>query len=340
MSANQQEVRRGSQLVNNNVLRSQMATLRDKRLIPEDTRIRRFAYQACMEHMSMPAHLSGQQSGQVPPGKLVLFETTPVTIQNLSVDKEEQAGPAIEGTLLAGTQIANLMTQYEEVGFMELLPLRGLEDPEAESLFDQAHPPLDFAVEQRLIQPCIYSLAGGADQEYDADPLTGRREVCGACRQQLITVLLNSEPSSEVAELLEVLRLSVDMGVGFFTGRWNGFKGEIRSGAPGPREAPRAKELNPGMLYIMRQVHGRTPEDLHMAEVTAGARASAAVVQQAMAGMQPQPAPVQVVDTEAIKAQLREEMREEMRQMAAEQKQAEEVASPAAAEKKTAPKKG
>jgi hypothetical protein len=240
----------------NTIRQSQALTDKDKNLEPEDMRTRRFGYQPGFPLMEMHPRECGQQLGRIEPGVLTLFDLFSLKLQNPSVDASDPSGPVIDGESLPGHQVRNLMMQYREFGFRELLALRGMDNVAAVDLFFEAHPPLSFAVDQGIAAPCMY-------EGEDVDEKTGQREVCITCRRDLVDALLKSGPTDAVKALLLQLRECIQVGRAHMASEWAKVKSELNT-KPNPGMAPTLGSLKDDHYFFMRQLHERTPQALEM----------------------------------------------------------------------------
>lgn len=231
------------QFSSNTSMRSIMMSEEQKVYRPEDLRSRRFGYNPGWEGMMMPANLCGLQTGRVLPGRLTLFETGPLSVQNWSVDAQDPSPPNLMGELLAGSQVQNLLMWYEVHGFREIDALRTMEDAEAREIFTAVHPLLKTGVGQGAIEPCVYDL-----------------DVCITCRGEYLKQVLKAVPAGSVFQsAAERLIESVTAGKTHMKNMWGTWITEMAARrTPGGRGIAELTEDN---LCIMRQIHQRTPDE-------------------------------------------------------------------------------
>lgn len=247
MSTEQQQISQPSRglLSRGTTARTIRAEWRDQRVEPEDWRTRRFGYNPGFLMMMDSVH-TGLQTSLIEPGLLILFESGPVKRQNWDVDPESNKAPDREAELLAGEGLTNISMQYREMGWREILPLRGLEDEAAEELFYYAHPPLEECVRMNLIEPCLYGLS-----------------VCITCRKNALQALSGKLPFQAI-DTHKVVTESVTVGERYMRAQWNIFRGELIESTSSNRGRATIGKLEEGHLFFMRQLHERTPADLEL----------------------------------------------------------------------------
>lgn len=265
MSTQQQQI---SNLLNANTVASSIQReWRDMRAVPEDLRTRRFGYNPGFQ-MQMDPVISGLQKTMIDAGVLILFESGPVRRQNMSVDPEDNAPPDRDAELLAGEGLGAIYQQNAHMGWREVLPLRGLGNEEAVDIFYYAHPPLSECVQNRLIEPCPYSL-----------------EVCITCRQNAIRALKGNVPL-KAAPTLEVLEESVAVGRSYMLAQWNAWVGELAESQGVNRPRMALGQLQEGHFFFMRQLHERTPSDKDLYRLRMQSEMNADVLKEALAQQQ------------------------------------------------------
>lgn len=234
--------------------------LGDRRMQPEDMRTRRFGYNPGWK-MQMDPVLSGLQTNLIQPGVLLLFETSPISRQNPSVDKDDRTPPNILTELLAGHALGNVAFQNEALGFRELLPIRGKGNQEAVSLFYHVHPTLQECVEHKVIPPCLYP----------------EQDVCMTCRAGFFKTL---NVNSVAGEVLKVLKESVSVGRSEMAVRWGTNVSEVASTRAGVNRDIALGALTDDHTFMMKQLHARTPEDMELAKIAAQSDAQARVMEE------------------------------------------------------------
>jgi len=232
----------------------------DRRMQPEDMRTRRFGYNPGWK-MQMDPTLSGLQRTLIDAGVLLLFETSPVSRQNPSVDKDDRTPPNIITEFLAGHGLGNVLFQNAELGFRELLPIRGKGNQEAASLFYVVHPTLKECVEHKVIPACLYP----------------EQDVCMTCRAGFFKTL---NVNSTAGELLKVLKESVSVGRAEMATRWGTNVSEVASTRAGVNRDIALGTLTDDHTYMMKQLHARTPEDMELAKIAAQSDAQARVMEE------------------------------------------------------------
>lgn len=270
MSTNQQEIDPNavapelSHLINTGSIAQSIlnpSDLGDRRMQPEDMRTRRFGYNPGWK-MQMDPVLSGLQTNLIQPGVLLLFETSPISRQNPSVDKDDRTPPNILTELLAGEGLRNVAFQNEALGFRELLPLRGKGNNDAVGLFYRVHPTLRECVEHKVIPPCLYP----------------EQDVCMTCRAGFFKTL--NGVNSAAGALLTVLKESVSVGRAEMATRWGSNVSEVASTRAGVNRDIALGSLTEDHMFMMKQLHARTPEDMELAKIAAQSDAQARVMEE------------------------------------------------------------
>lgn len=250
---------RASLISNRTVAQSILSEWKDDRLEPEDKRTRRFGYNPALQLQMDPIH-SGLQMRSIEAGRLILFETSPISRQNKSVDKDDRDPPAVMMELLAGEGLGAVFHQNHAMGFRELLPLRGKSDDEALDLFYLVHPPLFECVDHGIIPKCIYEL-----------------DVCVTCRMAVLKTMQGLP--QEAAPLLAVLRESVSVAYSYIASEWRKYTAEVAGTKAGTNRNIALGALTDDHLFFMQQLHGRTPDDMELAKIAANAEAQARVME-------------------------------------------------------------
>lgn len=283
MSTNEQDI--NSQippgfLSSNTIAQSILSEQRDRRLEPEDLRTRRFAYNPGFR-MEMDSVWSSLQNRLIPAGCLILFETSPVSRAKHSVDKDDKTPPNEIVDFLAGDGLRNVYQQYSGMGFRELLPLRGFTDSKAVGLFAAVHPRLRDCYEQGIIEPCVYGPTEcGCDNRGECDYCT---YVCITCRFNFLEKLrLRISPA--LKPLFDLVNESVTVGRATMASMWNVIVGEVAAAqSPGTNARGVLANITEDHMFIMRQLHQRTPSEMELAKISMNAKAQADVMKFAMA---------------------------------------------------------
>jgi hypothetical protein len=251
----------------NTTAQSILSEHRDRRYEAEDLRERRFGYNPGFIMEMDPIH-SGLQLSVIEPGKLILFETGPISRQNLSVDKDDRTPPDKMSELLAGEGLMHVYQQNAQMGFRELRPLRGLSNERAVDLFSMVHPPLNECVQAGVIPECIYGL-----------------ESCITCRFNFLQKLKAETLPGPVSKLFDILKESVTVGRAKMAADWRTWVGEVAGVEAGTNRRMALGELSDGHLYFMRQLHERTPREHELDKIKANAEAQANVMEDALGKM-------------------------------------------------------
>jgi hypothetical protein len=322
---------------NQTVLSSLRRTEEILQVQPEDLRTRRYGYNPGWSEMRMHPRQSGLQTGRVDAGSLIVFETTPMKVPNLSVDPSDpDQRRALDGELLAGEQVRNLLSWYEPHGFKEFESIRGVNYDVARSLFRQVHPPLELATENGLIQPCLYAIDNTVEYFDQHGAVIGRAIVCVTCRKAVLDQFNSTD--EQLVKLARELRASVTTAIRHMTNYWGSWVSELSArvnNAAGDKGA--IAVLEPGHLAIMRQLHQRTPSDAELAKINSANMAMKDGIAQIGKEIAAAVTANQSDRVAALEAKMADQQAEFLRTLEAMQKQIAQSNKPKA-EKKETPK--
>lgn len=307
MSTNEQDITQipPGFLSDNTIARSILSEQRDRRLEPEDLRTRRFGYNPGFR-MEMDPVWSSLQNRLIPAGCLILFETSPVSRAKHSVDKDDKTPPNEIVDFLAGEGLRHVYQHFSGMGFRELLPLRGFNDSKAVGLFSTIHPRLRECYEREIIEPCVYGPkeCSCLDHAFTPDGRDSNRCQCGIergpnvfhlgecdyCTYVCITCRfsflekLKLKVAPTIKPLFDLVYESVTVGRATMTSMWNTIVGEVAAAqTPGTNPRGVLANITEDHMFIMRQLHQRTPSEMELAKISMNAKAQADVMKSALA---------------------------------------------------------
>lgn len=292
-------------LSSNTIAQSILSEQRDRRLEPEDLRTRRFGYNPGFK-MELDPVWSGLQTSGIPAGCLILWETSPVSRAKHSVDKDDKTPPNEIVDFLAGEGLGHVYQRFADKGFRELLPLRGFNDAKAVGLFASVHPRLRECYEQGIIEPCIYGpkecscldhpFVAISDREpnqcqcgLSKGPTVFHQGECEYCTYVCITCRFNFleklklKISPALKPLFDLVNESVTVGRATMSAMWNTIVGEVAAAqTPGTNPRGVLANITEDHMFIMRQLHQRTPSEMELAKISMNAKAQAEVMKSAL----------------------------------------------------------